>query len=125
MSQIDMTSQFGCARYTSQIDLTKDKLVLTRVADSTLFSSLDNRWEFEQGPTANSCWLTFSIDFAFKSPLYGQLATVFFKEVCAAYHVMPLIFVGIVMVAHSAWCNICLLYIRCLYVPVLKKFIEC
>ncbi len=52
-----------------------------QVADSTLFNALDNRWEFEAGPTANSCWLTFSIDFAFKSPLYGQLATVFFKEV--------------------------------------------
>lgn len=52
-----------------------------QVADSTLFNELDNRWEFEAGPTANSCWLTFSIDFAFKSPLYGQLATVFFKEV--------------------------------------------
>ncbi len=69
------------SRYTSKITLEKNKLVLTKVADSTLFSSLDNRWEFEAGPTDNSCWLTFSIDFAFKSPLYGQLATVFFKEV--------------------------------------------
>jgi ribosome-associated toxin RatA of RatAB toxin-antitoxin module len=39
------------------------------------------RWEFAPGPTPNSCWLSFSVDFAFKSPLYGQLATVFFKEV--------------------------------------------
>lgn len=40
------------------------------------------RWEFAPGPTPDSCWLSFSVDFAFKSPLYGQLATVFFKEVC-------------------------------------------
>jgi Polyketide cyclase / dehydrase and lipid transport len=39
------------------------------------------RWEFAPGPTPTSCWLSFSVDFAFKSPLYGQLATVFFKEV--------------------------------------------
>lgn len=68
-------------RYTSKIYLEKNKLVLTKVADSTLFNALDNRWEFEAGPTPQSCWLTFSIDFAFKSPLYGQLATAFFKEV--------------------------------------------
>jgi ribosome-associated toxin RatA of RatAB toxin-antitoxin module len=68
-------------RYTSQITLEKNKLVLTKVADSTLFNSLDNRWEFAPGPTPTSCWLSFSVDFAFKSPLYGQLATVFFKEV--------------------------------------------
>lgn len=68
-------------RYTSKIHLEKNKLVLTKVADSTLFNALDNRWEFEAGPTPNSCWLTFSIDFSFKSPLYGQLATAFFREV--------------------------------------------
>lgn len=33
-------------RYTSQITLEKNKLVLTKVADSTLFNSLDNRYKF-------------------------------------------------------------------------------
>ncbi len=35
-------------RYTSQITLEKNKLVLTKVADSTLFNSLDNRYRFTQ-----------------------------------------------------------------------------
>lgn len=55
--------------------------VLSRVGDSTLFTYLDNRWEFGAGPTPASTWLSFHVEFAFKSPLYGQVATVFFEEV--------------------------------------------
>ena len=55
--------------------------MISRVSDSTLFDHLDTTWEFAGGPTPDSCWLTFSIDFAFKSPLYGQLASLFFQEV--------------------------------------------
>ena len=58
--------------------------VISRVSDSTLFDHLDTTWEFAGGPTPDSCWLTFSIDFAFKSPLYGQLASIFFQEVCTS-----------------------------------------
>lgn len=35
----------------------------------------------EPGPTAHSCWLTFSVDFAFRSQLHGYLADLFFSEV--------------------------------------------
>lgn len=53
-----------------------------QVADSTLFEYLDCHWEFAPGPTPASCWLTFRIDFAFRSPLYRHAATMFFEEVC-------------------------------------------
>ena len=33
------------------------------------------------GPTPHTTWLTFEVDFAFKSPLYRQVASVFFEEV--------------------------------------------
>jgi len=33
------------------------------------------------GPTPHSVWLHFEIDFAFKSPLYRQVASLFFEEV--------------------------------------------
>ena len=51
------------------------------IASQRLYTLGNCRWEFAPGPTPSSCWLSFSVDFAFKSPLYGQLATVFFKEV--------------------------------------------
>ena len=68
-------------RYTSEVTIEDQAKVISRVSDSTLFEHLETTWEFAGGPTPDSCWLTFSIDFAFKSPLYGQLASVFFQEV--------------------------------------------
>ncbi|PSC67036.1 Coenzyme Q-binding COQ10 mitochondrial [Micractinium conductrix] len=43
--------------------------VHSRVDDSMLFSHLTNKWEFRLGPTPHTTWLTFEVDFAFKSPL--------------------------------------------------------
>jgi ribosome-associated toxin RatA of RatAB toxin-antitoxin module len=56
-------------------------MVRSQVGESMLFSHLDSTWGFEPGPTPASVWLTFDIDFAFKSSLYRQLADVFFEEV--------------------------------------------
>ena len=55
--------------------------VISKVSDSTLFDHLDTTWTFEKGPTPSTCWLTFKTDFRFRSPLYGQVANVFFDEV--------------------------------------------
>lgn len=55
--------------------------VVSHVYDSTLFDHLDSTWEFKPGPTPSSTWLYFSVDFAFKSPLYRHIASVFFDEV--------------------------------------------
>ena len=55
--------------------------MLSKVSDSTLFDHLDTTWEFKGGPTPSTTWLSFDIDFAFKSPLYRQIASIFFDEV--------------------------------------------
>lgn len=72
-------------RYTSEVLLHPPLRVISKVNDSTLFDHLDSTWEFQAGPTPRSCWVTFSTDFTFKSPLYGQLASVFFQEVRAGF----------------------------------------
>ncbi|KAJ9512625.1 hypothetical protein QJQ45_018871 [Haematococcus lacustris] len=46
-----------------------------------VFHHLDSSWGMEPGPSPNSCWLTFHVDFAFNNALYGHLADVFFSEV--------------------------------------------
>ena len=59
--------------------------VISKVYDSTLFDHLDSTWDFAVGPAPTSTWLTFSVDFGFKSPLYRHIAAVFFEEVgCTA-----------------------------------------
>ena len=55
--------------------------VVSKVYDSTLFDHLDSTWDFQVGPSPSSTWLTFSVDFGFKSPLYRSVAAVFFEEV--------------------------------------------
>lgn len=75
---------FLCCRYTSQVHLTPPVRVISRVYDSTLFDHLDSTWDFKPGPTPQSTWLSFTVDFAFKSPLYHHIATVFFDEVGSA-----------------------------------------
>ena len=55
--------------------------VISKVYDSTLFDHLDSTWDFAVGPAPTSTWLTFSVDFGFKSPLYRHIAAVFFEEV--------------------------------------------
>ena len=72
-------------RYTSQVHLSPPGRVISRVYDSTLFDHLDSTWDFQPGPTPHSTWLSFTVDFAFKSPLYHHIATVFFDEVLLAY----------------------------------------
>ncbi len=68
-------------RYTSQVHLSPPAQVISRVYDSTLFDHLDSTWDFKPGPTPQSTWLSFTVDFAFKSPLYHHIASVFFDEV--------------------------------------------
>ena len=68
-------------RYTSEVYLKPDEQVVSKVFDSTLFDHLDSTWDFKVGPSPSSTWLTFSVDFGFKSPLYRSVASVFFEEV--------------------------------------------
>lgn len=73
------SSLFSClipfVRYTSKIRLNPPRSLTTVTDDSTLFHHLETLWKFEKGPTPDSCWLSFHVDFAFKSPLYKHVQT--------------------------------------------------
>eukprot|EP00884_Botryococcus_braunii_P023456 jgi/Botrbrau1/9795/Bobra.0322s0003.1 len=68
-------------RYTSDVHLHPPVKVVSHVNDSSLFDHLDSTWEFKPGPVPGTTWLTFYVDFAFKSPLYRHVACLFFDEV--------------------------------------------
>jgi ribosome-associated toxin RatA of RatAB toxin-antitoxin module len=63
------------------VTLQRPHLVTSSVDDSTLFQHLDSSWCLQPGPTPDSTWLAFRVDFAFRSQLYGHVADVFFSEV--------------------------------------------
>ncbi|KAF4370413.1 hypothetical protein F8388_016150 [Cannabis sativa] len=67
--------------YVSRVELIKPKRVKTTALDTTLFHHLINIWEFNPGPVQGSCNVYFLVDFKFQSPLYGKVASMFFKDV--------------------------------------------
>ncbi|GAB4822492.1 hypothetical protein N2152v2_009538 [Parachlorella kessleri] len=80
-AELEVGFQMFVERYTSMVTLHPPTRVESRVENSTLFHHLHNKWDFRPGPSPATCWLTFDVDFAFKSPLYRQIASVFFEEV--------------------------------------------
>ncbi|KAK1264312.1 hypothetical protein QJS04_geneDACA009453 [Acorus gramineus] len=80
-AELEIGFKFLVESYVSHVELTKPKSIKTTVSDSGLFDHLINIWEFNPGPIPGSCDLHFLVDFKFQSPLYRQVASMFFKEV--------------------------------------------
>ncbi|KAJ9512256.1 hypothetical protein QJQ45_012818 [Haematococcus lacustris] len=79
-AELEVGFQLLVERYVSHVVLQPPRLVRSTVKDSMVFHHLDSSWGMEPGPSPNSCWLTFHVDFAFNNALYGHLADVFFSE---------------------------------------------
>ncbi|KAL9257029.1 Coenzyme Q-binding protein COQ10 homolog, mitochondrial-like protein [Drosera capensis] len=71
----------GTAGYYQYALACPNKSNWTTASQSYLFEHLINIWEFNPGPTPGTCSLYFLVDFKFQSPLYRQVASMFFKEV--------------------------------------------
>lgn len=67
--------------YTSRVTLSPPHRVSSSVADSGLFHHLESTWALAPGPSPQTTWLSFSVDFAFSNPLYSNVASLFFSEV--------------------------------------------
>ncbi|KAK4744041.1 hypothetical protein SAY87_010353 [Trapa incisa] len=80
-AELEIGFKFLVESYTSHVELKRPNSVKTTASQSNLFDHLINTWEFNPGPVPGSCNLYFLVDFKFQSPLYRQVASVFFKEV--------------------------------------------
>ncbi|XP_062020625.1 uncharacterized protein LOC133737010 isoform X1 [Rosa rugosa] len=80
-AELEIGFKFLVESYVSHVELERPKRIKTTVSNSTLFDHLINIWEFNPGPVPGACNLYFLVDFKFQSPLYRQVASVFFKEV--------------------------------------------
>ncbi|KAK3252706.1 hypothetical protein CYMTET_38008 [Cymbomonas tetramitiformis] len=67
--------------YTSRVTFQRPVKVTSSVSDSNLFTHLDSSWTFRPGPSPNTCWLEFKVNFGFKSALYREVASLVFEEV--------------------------------------------
>ncbi|KAH7615670.1 hypothetical protein Ndes2526B_g09584 [Nannochloris sp. 'desiccata'] len=80
-AELEVGFQIFVEKYLSKVKLQRPTMISSHVGESTLFSHLSNSWKFQPGPTPQSVWMTFHVDFAFKSPLYRHVASLFFEEV--------------------------------------------
>ncbi|KAJ6799856.1 coenzyme Q-binding protein COQ10-like protein, mitochondrial-like [Iris pallida] len=82
-AELEIGFKFLVESYVSHVEMKKPTYIKTTASESGLFDHLINIWEFNPGPVPGSCDLYFLVDFKFQSPLYRQVASVFFKEVVA------------------------------------------
>ncbi|OWM70875.1 coenzyme Q-binding protein COQ10 homolog, mitochondrial [Punica granatum] len=82
-AELEIGFKFLVESYVSHVELKRPTSVKTTASRSNLFDHLINIWEFNPGPVPGSCSLYFLVDFKFQSPLYRQVASMFFKEVVA------------------------------------------
>lgn len=80
-AELEIGFKFLVESYISHVQLVKPKMIKTTSSQSNLFDHLINIWEFNPGPVPGTCDLHFFVDFKFQSPLYSQMASMFFKEV--------------------------------------------
>ncbi|KAL1329739.1 hypothetical protein AAHE18_12G062900 [Arachis hypogaea] len=82
-AELEIGFKFLVESYVSHVELERPKRIKTTVSQSTLFDHLINIWEFNPGPVPGTCNIYFLVDFKFQSPLYRQIASMFFKEVAS------------------------------------------
>ncbi|KAI9276238.1 hypothetical protein BY458DRAFT_472795 [Sporodiniella umbellata] len=74
-------------KYMSKVTCQKPRLVQAVAADGSLFNDMITRWQFTPNTSSleaadyPSCWVDFSIEFDFASPLHAQTSSVFFDKV--------------------------------------------
>lgn len=67
--------------YISKISLDKPIQVVATSNQTNLFQNLKTVWKFSPASDAKCCWVTFQIDFEFKSAVYNKLSEMFLQEV--------------------------------------------
>ena len=83
--QADLTVGFDLFNetYTSQVQLQPFNSVVATSQDTQLLEYLHTEWKFSpsaSNPTS-SCWVTFRVEFQFKSSLYSHVSALFMREV--------------------------------------------
>ena len=82
-AELEVGFQGLSEKYVSCVELRQPHSIVVAAQDSTVFRELTSSWEFQPGPSPGSCWVHFRIEFAFRNPVYGQLAAGFTQEVAA------------------------------------------
>lgn len=81
--EADLSVGFGVflEKYKSKVTLNPPNSVLVESLETNLLHNLNTEWKFTQASDPSACWVTFRIDFSFKSALYNHVCDMFLNEV--------------------------------------------
>lgn len=68
-------------RYVSRVQLLAPQLVTAQSTQTNLFEFLKTEWKFTPAADPNHTWVSFQVDFQFRSALYNELSDFFLNEV--------------------------------------------
>jgi ribosome-associated toxin RatA of RatAB toxin-antitoxin module len=68
-------------RYISKVTVDEPNQVNAVSTDTLLFEYLKTEWKFTPASDPSCTWVTFQVDFQFKSSLYNEVAKLFMTEV--------------------------------------------
>mmetsp|Transcript_22125 Transcript_22125/g.44555 ORF Transcript_22125/g.44555 Transcript_22125/m.44555 type:complete len:186 (+) Transcript_22125:40-597(+) len=68
-------------KYTSKIETNEPNLVSAVSTETNLFEYLKTEWKFTPASDPSSTWVTFQVEFKFKSSVYNELSKLFLQEV--------------------------------------------
>lgn len=68
-------------KYISDVTLVPGSAVKASSTKTTLLDYLHTEWTVSPTSDPNSCWVSFKLDFKFKSALYSQVSDLFFDEI--------------------------------------------
>lgn len=67
--------------YRSEVELNPNKSVIAVSRQTNLFDFLRTEWSFQPARAPDTCWVTFNLEFQFKSMLYNQISELFFDDI--------------------------------------------
>jgi ribosome-associated toxin RatA of RatAB toxin-antitoxin module len=68
-------------KYVSKVEAVEPTSVTAISSQTNLFEYLRTEWKFTPASDPSTTWVTFQVDFKFKSAMYNQLSTLFLQEV--------------------------------------------
>jgi ribosome-associated toxin RatA of RatAB toxin-antitoxin module len=70
-------------KYTSKIETIEPTFVSAMSTETNLFEYLKTEWKFTPASDPKATWVTFQVEFKFRSAMYNELSRLFLQEVVA------------------------------------------
>ena len=80
-AELEVGFKIFSERYISKVEMSEPNLVSAVSTDTAIFEHLKTEWKFTPASNPNTTWVTFQVEFQFKSAVYNELSKLFLQEV--------------------------------------------